>query len=420
MIERSEIGRTPYGGEIVYLKSDKPYEIAALRIFVSIHRVIKDIIKKPIKTIEDFISYINRHPDVCKPYVRRILTFHHGDIGEMDNYGFYFKSVSRLFTFISWIPIGANRGIKGVGTELSLRYVEHGGFIHHKNEALRRLEQNAESLYRELRDRKVAKEDARYVLPLSTKTEEIIQVQLGRDLAKWANYLAKEPFSEVKAIGEHLVKWNEKENGFSLPSVELPNSRMPLYKRDEDAQRTILRDFLKDKPNEIYYDPRVQALVWHTRRSIASFHQDVRNRQVYFWWPSWEAAIGGTDVYIPPWTPKEETKRIRDCHEHSIETSRDFFEKGDYEMAVYSLTLGRILDLFCAIYGNSNIYETVRLRACMRAQKEIRDQYRLIARSIAEKFPYRLGARCETEGVCFEPQRELCPLYKRYVIGGKK
>jgi len=419
MIETELIGETPYGGEVIYLHSDKPYEISAVRIFISVRKAMKDLVNKPIETIEDFISYLNRHPDVSKSYVKRILRYHHGDIGEMENYAFYFKSVSRLFTFLSWIPIGANRGIKGVGTELSLRYVEHYGFIDHGNSVLSKLEDEATSLYRELRSCKVAKEDARYVLPLSTRTEEIIHVQVGRDLAKWANYLKKEPFSEVSAVGEALIKWNEEENAFSLPSIELPASRMPLRKKDEDKQRGLLKMFLANKSGKIYYNRNLQALVWSSRRTIASFHQDVRNRQVYFWWPSWEAVISDQKAYLPLSIPKEKTGKINEHYNNSFENSLNFLKKGNYEMAVYSITLGNLMNLYCAIYGNQNIYETVRLRACMRAQLEIRSQYRLIAKRIKSSFPKKLGARCETEGVCFEPRRELCPLYKRFVLKNK-
>jgi thymidylate synthase ThyX len=92
----------------------------------------------------------------------------------------------------------------------------------------------------------------------------------------------------------------------------------------------------------------------------------------------------------------------------------------NHQLAVYSTPLGKVMDLYCAIYGNGNIYETVRLRACMRAQLEIRNQYRLIAESLKEDFPEKLGARCETEGECFEPQKERCPLYSRYVLGRSK
>jgi len=417
VIEEVLLGKTPFGGEIYYLQSDRPYDIPAVRIFVSVQKAMKGVVSEPIRTIEEFIAYVNRHPEVSKPYVRKVLQYHHGDVGEMERYGFYIKSVSRLFTFLSWIPIGANRGIKGVGTELSLRYVEHRGFITHQDRILKKVEEDSMNLYRMLRDAKTAKEDARCILPLSTVTEEIVHIQLGRDLAKWANYLRNEPFEEARAVGEALSKWNEEENGFSMPSTEMPASRMPLLSEDEDPQRGLLKEFLAEKPRGIYYNPYTQALVWNSRRSIASFHQDVRNRQVYFWWPSWESVIREKDFYTPPHIPTSLRDSVQEHYNRLLKVSNNFYHQGNHQLAVYSTPLGKIMDLYCAIYGNRNIYETVRLRACMRAQLEIRNQYRLIAESIKGDFPGKLGARCETEGECFEPQKEQCPLYSRYVIG---
>ncbi|OYT45722.1 hypothetical protein B6U84_01785 [Candidatus Bathyarchaeota archaeon ex4484_40] len=419
MIEKILLGKTPFGGEIYYLQSDRPYDIPAVRIFVSVQKVMKEVFKEPIETVEEFIAYVNRHPEVSKPYVRKVLQYHHGDIGEMERYGFYIKAVSRLFTFLSWIPIGANRGIKGVGTELSLRYVEHKGFVDHRNGTLKRVEEESLALYRTLRNAKTAKEDARYVLPLSTMTEEIIHIQIGRDLAKWANYLKNEPFEEARAVGEALSRWNEEENGFSMPTAEMPASKMPLLSEDEDPQRILLKEFLADKPGRIHYDPYTQALVWNSRRSIASFHQDVRNRQVYFWWPSWESVIEEEEFYTPPGIPAHLREAVQEHYRLLLEVSSNLFCRGETERAVYATPLGKIMDLYCAIYGNRNIYETVMLRACMRAQLEIRRQYRLIAESIKGDFPGKLGARCETERRCFEPRKELCPLYNRYVVGAQ-
>lgn len=84
-------------------------------------------------------------------------------------------------------------------------------------------------------------------------------------------------------------------------------------------------------------------------------------------------------------------------------------------MAVYALPLGKKKDVFCALYGDGNIYETIRLRACMRVQTEIRNQYRIIAETIKESFPRKLGARCQTEEICFEPNKESCPFYGLWV-----
>ena len=417
MIEKVLLGKTAFGGEVFYLRSDRVYDIPAVRIFASTQRRIRELVSEPVGTIEEFIDYLNAHPETSKPYLRKILSYHHGDIGELDFHGIYLKSVSRLFTFLGWMPIGANRGIKAVGTELSLRYCEARGSIDLPDGRLKSLSEESIALYQRLKEKKVPREDARYVLPLTTRTEEIDQIPLGRDLAKWASYMKSQPFDEAKGVGEILSKWNEEENGFTLPTEEVPEVGMPLKAEDEDEQRRVLRAFLSDKPGDVYYDPYTQSLVWLSKRSIASFHQDVRNRQVYFWWPSWESVINDTDFYLPHSFPQESEKEARSHFLDLLEASRKYWRGGNFQSAVYALPLGKKMEVYCAIYGNSNIYETVRLRACMRAQHEIRNQYRLILKKIGGRFPRKLGARCEVEGVCFEPKKERCPLYRRYILG---
>ncbi|MEM2876432.1 MAG: FAD-dependent thymidylate synthase [Candidatus Bathyarchaeia archaeon] len=416
MIEKVLLGKTPFGGEVFYIHSDRPYDIPAVRIFVSMQRTMRDLVEEQIDSMDGFIDYVNRHPEISKQYVRRILSYHHGDVGEMDEHGIYLNSVSRLLTFLTWIPIGANRGVKGVGTELSLRYSEGKGSINLPSGRLSRVDEESGELYVRLRERRVVKEDARYVLPLMTRTEEIMHVQLGRDLAKWANYLKNEPFEEAKVVGETLLKWNESESGFTLPKEEVPPARMPLLSKDEDSHRRLLEVFLADKQSKVHYDPYTQSLVWNSIRSISSFHQDVRNRQVYFWWPSWESTISDSDFYVPPRLPEGLRLDVQNHYSLLLDVSRRFCESGDWQSAVYSMPLGKKMDVYCALYGNWNIYETVRLRSCMRVQLEIRNQYRLIAEKLKNVFPGKLGARCEVEGVCFEPQREKCPLYRLHII----
>ena len=410
MIEKTLLGGTPYGGKIFYLSSDKAYEIPAIRIFVSTQRPIKALVKEPISSTEDLIEYINKHPEIAKPYVKKILKFFHGDIGEMGRDALYFKSVSRLFTFESWVPVGATRGIKGVGTELSLRYVKAKGFIDLKNEKIKKINEESTELYEKLRE-KIPKEDARYALPLTAKTEEIIQIPLGRDLAKWASYLKREPFREAKSMGQVISSWNEAENGFFSPQEEIPDSKIPLFAKDESLERKSIEKSLKEK---IHYDPCTQSLIWFSNRSISSFHQDVRNRQVYFWWPSWESTLQTQEFYFPPTLKKRE-----EFEEHCIrllEAARKFWKRKEFELAILSLPLAKKMKVLSAIYGNRNIYETIRLRTCLRAQLEIRSEYQLIASLIKKDFPGELGPRCQTEGICFEPFKEKCPLYSRYVL----
>jgi len=405
MIDYRLIGTTPYNGQ-VYVLEGKPYEIAALRIFVSTQKPMKRL-GIGSKNILELINEINKDSSLAKEYVKKILSYSHGDIGEMGTIAFYFKDVSRLIAFICWLPIGAKRGIQGVGTELSLRYVKPKGFIFLPK--LESLNQESLRLYDYLIENKVPKEDARYVLPLSIKTELIIQIPVGREVAKLTNHLEKQPFLEAKAIAKIMNEWNE-ENGFVFPFKEIPNSNIPLRMNEESLRRKELEKILKNKI--AIYDKDFETLIAYRKASIASMHQDVRNRQVYFYWPSWERIVNSFDFYIPKSLEifKEKAfKLFKKMHEFSLNE----WNSKNYDLAIYSMPLSKTMEVFSLIHGNQSIFYTIRLRACQRAQEEIRKHYlSLIPILYKQGFPLKLGPMCITDKKCFEIGKEKCSMYK--------
>ncbi|MCD6482834.1 MAG: FAD-dependent thymidylate synthase [Candidatus Aenigmarchaeota archaeon] len=426
MTKKELIGKTSFGGKIYYLYSEEPYVIPATRIFVSMGIPIEHIIPRNVKTTERAFDYFSKHPEKAKEYVKFILGFHHGDIGEMGYDGLYLKDVSRLFTLVGWLPIGATRGIQGVGTERSLRYVRVGKnpYIKTKDKDLRYLQSLSEELYSDLIEDGIPKEDARYFLPLSTKTEEILQIPFGREINKWSNYLLKQPFKEAREIGRVVKEFNEERTGFRTPIEEYPKLVMPIESEKEDRKINELEKLLYNK--KVLYDKTTETLLMYSRRSIASFHQDIRNRQVYFYPVSWERVLNDA-LYIPH-TVKNLMKKddyfeywVNEVVYESQEIYSDFWYDLDKEdILAYPLLLGNKIDIFGRINGNENIQYTVMLRSCMRAQTEIRTFYRLVASKIQKDFPLKLGARCEVEYRCYEPGKENCPLYKKYVLNFSK
>jgi thymidylate synthase ThyX len=405
MIDYYSIGTTPYDGQIIILEG-RPYEIAALRIFVSTQKPMKKLGMKS-KNVLELIDEVNQNPNLAKQYVKTILSYSHGDIGEMGSIAVYLKGISRLASFLCWLPVGAKRGVQGVGTELSLRYVEPKDFI--DLPGLENLNQESLRLYSYLIENGIPKEDARYVLPLSTKTELIMQIPVGREMAKLINHLERQEFLELKTIANTMDKWNEK-NGFIFPFKEIPNSNIPLKIDEENIRRKELEKILGNKV--AIYNKDFEALVAFRKASIASMHQDVRNRQVYFYWPSWERVVNSFDFYIPRSLEKFKEKilnHLKKMYEFGV----DRWNSGKYDLAVYSTPLSKIMEVFSLIHGNQSIFYTIRLRTCQRTQEEIRKHYlSLIPILYREGFKLRLGPMCITDKKCFELGKEKCSMYK--------
>ncbi|MEM3061277.1 MAG: FAD-dependent thymidylate synthase, partial [Candidatus Bathyarchaeia archaeon] len=362
------------------------------------------------RSVLELVDEINQSPSLAKRYVKAILSYSHGDIGEMGSFAFYLKGISRLATFLCWLPIGAKRGMQGVGTELSLRYVKPKESI--ALPELKSLNQESLKLYSHLIENGVSKEDARYILPLSIKTELIMQTPVGRETAKLANHLKRQSFLEVKAIADAIDAWNE-ENGFVFPFKEIPESNIPLKIDEESKRREELKKILSNRAAT--YSKDFETLIAYRKASIASMHQDVRNRQVYFYWPSWERVVNSFDFYTPKSLGKFKEEvfiHLKKMHESGM----DRWKTGKNDLAVYSTPLSKIMEIFSLIHGNQSIFYTVRLRACQRTQEEIRKHYlSLIPILRREGFPLRLGPMCVTDKKCFEFGKEKCSMYKSII-----
>lgn len=410
MISTRLVGETSFDSKIFYLKADRAWEIVAPRIFICTHSKPKEA-KEELKDVEEVIDWVNEKSEEAKNYVKRIQQYQHGDMGEMGYDAYYFKDVSRRFTFNLWTPIGAPRGIKGVGSELSLRRVKAMRFL---ERGLSKLNEKAMKIY-ELLQKEIPIEEARCVLNLNIKTEVILQIPPGRDVDKLANHLLRQPFEEEKQIGEMLKNWNLDKTEFSLPQPELVESNVPLMEDDEPSHRKFLRNYLNSwraKPNLCYlYDPYSETLSYLVQYPMFAAHQDMRNRQAYFYPSSWENFCCSELGYWYPKNLSDRTKeKVEKYYSRVYDQSLKFWERGDYERATYVQPLGRKIEMIAIIHGNENIRYTIENRACLRAQRPIREIYETFARKIIQLE--NLGPRCITRKACYEYKREQCPRYK--------
>jgi thymidylate synthase ThyX len=145
--------------------------------------------------------------------------------------------------------------------------------------------------------------------------------------------------------------------------------------------------------------------------SIASFHQEVRNRQERILWPSWEEVVKD-DKYVLPLPLKPRSQLVSEVYKTAQDLGENFWKEGKTESAVFSQPLGKEIHVISTIHGRDNIIYTFMLRTCQMAQQEIRNRFREAAKEIEKKFGSRLGPRCEIEGKCYEARRKECPQYQ--------
>ncbi|OYT42233.1 MAG: hypothetical protein B6U78_01745 [Candidatus Aenigmarchaeota archaeon ex4484_224] len=435
LIEKIFLGRTSSGAEVYILKAKKPEVIAAVRSDVSTHKVSKKIFGELKSSVDDIIEYFSREEnyETAEKLVKRV-TASHGDMGEYEYIGIYLKNVSRLTTLIGWIISGSLRKEYMPGTEKSLRYVPIEGSV--EEVFVQSLEnykilEKALDLYKRMVASGIPKEDARYILPLATKTEEILQPPPGRMTRKWIYYMLYSDYQEAREIGKILKDWYDKEyvDGASeeVRIADIPKSKLPLFKKGKTLSRRDLEKRLNsfDKIREelyAHFDVISKTLTWNATTSISSFHQDIRNRQVYFDVESLEEVIIRKEIVIPTSIKisrfKEEFENLA---KEMFEIAENLFRK-DPQQAVYYLPLGTKINFFGRITGEENIVDIVYLRTCRMAQSEIRARYILLGcyvSKIAEEEDIeelkRLLPRCLRERRCFEFWRERCPVYKKWV-----
>ena len=219
LIEKIFLGRTSSGAEVYILKAKKPEVIAAVRSDVSTHKVSKKIFGELKSSVDDIIEYFSREEnyETAEKLVKRV-TASHGDMGEYEYIGIYLKNVSRLTTLIGWIISGSLRKEYMPGTEKSLRYVPIEGSV--EEVFVQSLEnykilEKALDLYKRMVASGIPKEDARYILPLSTAAVHLHQNTNFVGLAniyraiKSENSLVPSLISDV--VNEALCELNKEE-----------------------------------------------------------------------------------------------------------------------------------------------------------------------------------------------------------------
>lgn len=422
MIEKTSLGKTSYGGEVQIFRSDNFFDLPAVRCVIS-----QGTYKDQPTTVDQSIEIFNDNPEAAKKHANYIYNvLRHGSIGETSNVGVYLKDVSRLLTFLSWMPVGAPRGLQAVGTERSLRRASPSEAIDMGNSKLRETNKTGIEFYEnELEkysgdERKYMMQFIRYSLPMSTRTEEMIEISGGRELGKFAKYLSSIPFTETQEIGDLLGKWSLEETGFRNYESVSKDNHMALTNKEKTPSRKLLEKNIEG----VHFVPSYETLVLKMQPSITSAHQQVRDRQELIRWDSLENVVNEPNVVFPEELNFSEKNKLglsyNSMHERGIELWND----ENHEASAFAQPMGKSIDIISSVHGKDNIKKLMALRTCNKAQTEIRNRFTKARNDIQNVFEAnygeRLGPTCETDSVCFEWGKEKCPNYQTLVLNKSK
>ena len=396
--------------KLFYVKANT-LAIQATRIMVSTNKIpreFKGIIEDPTDYLNN-IKVFEEDLEKAQSYVKRILSYFHGDIGEGGWDAYVFMNIPRALAYSIWFAIRAVPGnhVQGVGTEKSLRYTLAKKETFGKRD-LANLQEELFSVYEELIAQGIDKQDARYVLSLATPTDMILQIPPGREVDKLANHLIYNLsyLGLAKEMGEKIKQNNHA--FYDSPEPEIPLSRISLLGNFQSYENFVKSD---DNFNVKY----------GADFSIVANHQNVRHRQMkIISVEPWESVIKNEDYYVPQSIEKNEKAKeiFLDGINLAFNKAQSFWEREDYENALYSLPLAaKQRGIF--YLDRDALYHVLLLRMCFAAQDEIRKYYTwLKAKYVGllpeeEKRNIRLGPRCITQQACYEPKyvQNSCPIF---------
>ncbi len=396
--------------KLFYVKANT-LAIQAARIMVSTNKIpreFKGIIENPTDYLNN-IEIFEEDLDKTQSYVKRILSYFHGDIGEGGWDAYVFTNIPRALAYSIWFAIRAVPGnhVQGVGTEKSLRYTLAKKEIFGKND-LAKLQKELFSVYEELIEKGIEKQDARYVLSLATPTDMILQIPPGREVDKLANHLIYnlDYLTLAKEIGEKIKQHNK--TFYDSPEPEIPLSKISLFGNFQNYNNFVS----VDENFNVKYGANL---------SIVANHQNIRHRQMKIVdIEPWESIIQNKDYYMPSSIEKNEKAKeiFLEGIELAFNKAQSFWNIGDYENALYALPLAAKQHGIFYLDKDALVHVLL-LRMCFAAQDEIRRYYTwLKAKYVGslfeeEKNKIKLGPRCIARQACYEPKyvQDSCPIF---------
>ncbi|MCS7126507.1 MAG: FAD-dependent thymidylate synthase [Aigarchaeota archaeon] len=313
--------------------------------------------------------------------------------------------------------------------------------------------------YTNLIDRGIPMEDARYILPLSSRTSIFVTGSLENFI--WLIYSSKNRDEkyfprELKKIGSlieelalkispklTLARLSFKPLSFSYP---YPDPYKPsdivlekIIERYGETDETILLklnipDFIEDHIEEILkvqdsarsLNPIIHAVTLEPL-SIAAYHQSIRHRTVPTCvesiYSAMERAVKNLEknIIIPPTieSKEENTEIFNEALSSLVETYSNLLDEGlDLSEAIY-LCPQAVKIYTVRMYNAFNLFWPqgfIATRTCSYAQWEERKIAYSIWRGIEKEAPRigkLMGEKCRHLRYC--PEKNWCPIIKRYI-----
>ena len=307
-------------------------------------------------------------------------------------------------------------------------------------------------------ERGVELEDARYVLPLASKTSLFISSSLEsligfilRSREDSSEYYPEELAligrlieEKVSSIAPALLRARM---DFKTPLPTYPYANP--YKPEDPLMESIIADagypdkpvllglnvyrraaehaknLLRDPSMAASLNPFIQALFLEPL-SLVAYHQSIRHRTVPTAVESIYSAARralrdpGSNLIIPPKVRSSENimRRFYDTIQAMLESYRRFLDE-DVKPSDAAYLLPQALKIYVArMYNAFNLLWPqgyVATRTCSRAQWEEREVAYEIWRRIGEKYPdlgKLMGEKCKILGYC--PEKEWCPIILKY------
>lgn len=383
----------------------------------------------------------------------------HGSVGDQVHFSFSIQNLPRAATFELCLPeylehlqqsLRRAKASRGFHLPKAIRKSKFAGKV---NDVL----SQSFSLYREMKKKRIPGEDARFILPLYTKTN-IFTTGNARELCHlW--YMAQQEGvpSVVTAVVEEMISqareitpqlfedfgfnyeplaWYSSAQLYALKNkmteylanmplrndVFLLSYRLGSFFEESLQPRTIERAVKRREEAELSNLKGIH-FEFLAGMSLTCLHQAIRQRTwnhrlepIYHAVKAAKKKINRKErMIIPPSIKRSEFRSaFQKQHQDMIDLYFELVEGGIPEKEAIGV-IPHSLKIYTAIHLNGwNVIHSIGKRTCVEAQWEIRQIAWQIAKRIKEEFP-ALGRwaepQCITYGKCPEPRD--CGYYKR-------
>ncbi len=403
--------------------------------------------KTPIEIYESIP--IDKRPKREESVLRESAGRGHGSVADQNYFTFVIENLTRADTlqlcqphYLAHLQQSLRRANADRGFFLPKEIRESGLF-----EKTKKVLSEAFSTYERLSEREIPKEDARYLLPLYTRTNiqtsgnarelsHLYYMTMSSNTPSSTKFVVNEMIEKAKEIAPNLFKdW-----GYNYETLAWYPSAQLFYNENKTVNEIIRKYDFPEKVILFEFDMSEEAIDRAIRErneaelsnlkhihngskmrgfmfpiSLAGFHQSIRQRT---WDHSVETiydALKRRKIVVPPSVKKKgfEEEYVNQSEE-MIDLYYELVQEGVPEKEAVGV-VPHSLQVYDFIHVNGwNSIHSIGKRTCVEAQWEIRGIANQIAGIIREKNKY-LGKYTYPQGVVYRkcPERNPCGLCEK-------